>query len=191
MKLFFVDLETTGVDRDKHGIHQISGAIIIDSVIVDEFDFKVRPRPNALIDSRALEVCNKTFEEINAYPEMFDVFKDLTDMILKYVDVNDPDDKFFIVGYNCQKFDSGHLAKWFQNCNGLHIFKQVFWLGSTIDVMILAANHTAYDRSKLINFKLPTVAKFLGIEVDESKLHDAEYDIWLTIEVYRRVGGNF
>lgn len=191
MKLFFVDLETTGVDRDKHGIHQISGAVVIDGTTIETFDFKVKPRPNALIDMKALEVCNVTFDQINAYPEMMDVYKRLCDILLKYIDVNEPNDKYFIVGYNCQKFDSGHLAKWFMNCNGLHVFKQVFWLGSTLDVMILAANNTAYDRHLLENFKLATVARFLGIEVDDSKLHDAEYDIWLTIEVYKRVDGNF
>lgn len=191
MKLFFVDLETTGVDRSKHGVHQISGSIVIDGTIVDEFDFKVRPKPSALIDVKALETCNVTFEQINAYPEMLEVYKKLFDILIKHVDIDDPDDRYFIVGYNCQKFDSGHLASWFQNCNALHVFKKVFWLGSTIDAMILAANHIGNNRKELENFKLATVAKYLGIDVDTSKLHDAEYDIWLTIEVYRRVGGNF
>ena len=37
------------------------------------------------------------------------------------------------------------------------------------------------------DFKLKTVAKQLGIEIDESKLHDAEYDIYLTMEIHRIV----
>ena len=36
------------------------------------------------------------------------------------------------------------------------------------------------------NFKLMTVARFLGIEVDESQLHDALYDVKLTKEIYIR-----
>lgn len=32
-----------------------------------------------------------------------------------------------------------------------------------------------------------TVAKYLGIEVDESKLHDAEYDVNLLIQIYKKV----
>ena len=39
------------------------------------------------------------------------------------------------------------------------------------------------------NFQLKTVAKFLGVEVDETKLHDAEYDIYLTIEIFKIVTG--
>jgi DNA polymerase-3 subunit epsilon len=36
----------------------------------------------------------------------------------------------------------------------------------------------------MANFQLKTVAAFLGIEVDESRLHDAEYDIDLTMQIY-------
>lgn len=37
------------------------------------------------------------------------------------------------------------------------------------------------------NFKLMTVAKAVGIEVDESRLHDAEYDIDLTYQIFKIV----
>lgn len=37
------------------------------------------------------------------------------------------------------------------------------------------------------NFQLRSVAKYLGIEVDETKLHDAKYDIYLTLEIYKIV----
>ena len=37
-KLCFVDLETTGLYPGKHGIHQISGAIVIDGVEKEKFD---------------------------------------------------------------------------------------------------------------------------------------------------------
>lgn len=41
--------------------------------------------------------------------------------------------------------------------------------------------------AKRANFKLATVSKALGIEVDDSKLHDAEYDILLTRQIYNLV----
>jgi DNA polymerase-3 subunit epsilon len=41
----------------------------------------------------------------------------------------------------------------------------------------------------MIDFKLKTVAKELGLWVDETRLHDAEYDIELTRSVYRIVTG--
>ena len=39
------------------------------------------------------------------------------------------------------------------------------------------------------NFQLHTVAQTLGLEVDESKLHDASYDVLLTRQIYRIVTG--
>ncbi len=53
--------------------------------------------------------------------------------------------------------------------------------------MVLASNKLKNERHKLENFKLSTVAKYLGVNVDETKLHDAYYDIYLTKEVYRLI----
>lgn len=41
-KLFFYDLETTGVKYWKNGIHQISGAIVIDGEVKERFNFRVK-----------------------------------------------------------------------------------------------------------------------------------------------------
>lgn len=37
------------------------------------------------------------------------------------------------------------------------------------------------------NFKLKTVAKELGLDVEDDKLHDARYDVLLTRDIYRIV----
>jgi hypothetical protein len=42
-------------------------------------------------------------------------------------------------------------------------------------------------RPAMSNFKLLTVAKVLGLDVDGEKVHDAKYDIALTMEMYRRL----
>lgn len=55
-KLFFYDLETTGTNPGRHGIHQISGEIVIDGKTVETFDYKVQPNPKAQIEDAALEV---------------------------------------------------------------------------------------------------------------------------------------
>ena len=39
------------------------------------------------------------------------------------------------------------------------------------------------------SFKLRRVALYLGIKVDDSKLHDALYDCELTFEIYKIVRG--
>lgn len=86
MKVVFFDLETTGTLVNKHGIHQISGAIVVDGEVKEEFDFKVQPNPKAEITQEALEVAGVTKEQILSYPPMNVVFPKFIAMLDKYVD---------------------------------------------------------------------------------------------------------
>jgi len=181
-KLFFLDLETTGVLYWKNGIHQISGCIQIDGEVKESFDFKVKPNPSAIIELEALKVAGVTIDEVNQYEDMKLVHSKITAMLSKYVDKFSKTDKFHIVGYNNASFDNSFFRAFFTQ-NGDNYFGSWFWSDS-IDCMVLASNKLRKVRSQMENFKLMTVAKQLGIEVDKSKLHDAEYDIYLTREIY-------
>lgn len=182
MKILFFDLETTGLKPEKHGIHQMSGRIVIDNEVVEKFNFKVQPNPKALIEDEALSIANVTREKIQAYPEMKIVYNQLIEMLARYVDKFDKKDKFFLCGYNNASFDNQFLRGFFLQNND-NYFGSWFWSNS-FDVMVLASKHLASVRYKMPDFKLKTVAKYMGIEVDESRLHDAEYDIELTIGIY-------
>lgn len=183
MKLLFFDLETTGVNPAKNGIHQISGMIEIDGVEKERFDFHVQPNPKAIIEEQALSVAGVTREQVLDYPPMGEVHKELVAMLGKYVDKFDKKDKFFLVGYNNASFDNQFLRGFFLQ-NGDNYFGSWFWSNS-IDVMVLASQHLATRRHEMENFKLATVAKFMGINVDDEALHDAYYDIYLTREIYK------
>lgn len=184
-KLFFFDVETTGLLPQKHGIHQISGCIMIDGQEKEEFNFKVRPNPQAQIDDEALRIGGVTIEQIATYPPMKEVYLQLVTMLAKYVDKFNKTDKFFLVGYNNRGFDDQFLRGFFKQ-NLDEYFGSWFWADSH-DVLVLASAHLMKRRAEMENFKLATVAKFMGIEVDESKLHDASYDIALTKELYLRL----
>ena len=182
MKVVFFDLETTGTLVNKHGIHQLSGEIIIDGEVKETFDFRVQPNPQALIEQEALDVAGVTKEQILAYPPMGTVYKQFVDMLSKYVDRYNKQDKFFLAGYNKAHFDNQFLRSWFVQ-NGDKYFGSWFWSNS-IDVMVLATPFLAEKRSQMENFKQGTVAKALGIEVDDTKLHDALYDIQICKAIY-------
>ena len=77
MKLLFFDLETTGTNPARNGIHQISGQIVIDGKKVEDFDFHVQPNPKAVIEEQALSVAGVTREQVLAYPSMGEVYKQL------------------------------------------------------------------------------------------------------------------
>lgn len=188
MKLVFFDLETTGTNPGKHGIHQISGQIVIDGVVKESFDFHVQPNPKALIEEEALKVGGVTREQILAYPPMQQVYQEFVAMLGKYVDKFNKKDKFFLVGYNNAAFDNQFLRGFFLQ-NGDVYFGSWFWSNS-IDVMVLASAYLATRRPEMENFKLSTVAKTLDIVVNDDSLHDAMYDIELTKAVFDIVTGN-
>lgn len=185
MKLLFFDLETTGTNPGRNGIHQISGQIVIDGKHVPDFDFHVRPNPKAVIEDAALNVGGVTREQVLAYPPMGQVYKEFVAMLDKYVDKYNKKDKFFLVGYNNAAFDNQFLRGFFLQ-NGDNYFGSYFWSNS-IDVMVLASAYIADRRADMENYKLSTVAKFLGVSVSDDSLHNALYDIELTRAVYEIV----
>jgi len=185
MKILFLDLETTGTNHWQHGIHQISGCIDINGETKRSFNFKVRPNPAAKLNQEALDVGKVTIEQIQQYPPMIEVYQEIIQMLSEYVDKFNKSDKFFICGYNNAGFDNNFFRAFFVQ-NGDKYFGSWFWSNS-IDVMVMATNLLLEQRSSMIDFKLKTVAKTLLIDIDETKLHDAEYDIFLTRSIYYHI----
>jgi len=186
VKIFY-DLETTGVDFMKNGIHHISGLIEIDDEIRDEFDFRVKPHPKSVIEDKALEVSNTTREDLEGFAGMEVTYRKLLEILGKHCDRFDRKDKIWLIGFNNRKFDDLFLRKWFE-LNKDAFFGSWFW-SDTLDVMVLTSQYLIERRRSMKNFKLQTVAHELGIVVDESRLHDAKYDLELTRDIYRIVTG--
>ena len=182
-KLVFFDLETAGLNPNENGIHQISGCIEINEEEKECFDFKVAPNPKLAISDEALKISGKTREEVLAYPPMEKIYKQFVDLLEKYVDKYDKKDKFFLVGYNNSSFDNQFLRNWFIQNNDKY-FGSWFW-PNTLDVYVLATQKLLDKRKDMPDFKLPTVCAEVGIPVDESRLHDAIYDIELTRKLYQ------
>lgn len=184
-KIFMYDLETTGIDYKTNGIHQISGFIKIGGVKVESFNFHVRPFENDVIEEEALQVGGVTKEQIMAYPSGFEVHQKLIAMMSKYVDRYDKKDKFFLMGYNIGPFDNQFFRAFFDKC-GDPYFGAWFW-SNCIDVMPLATQYLLERRAAMENFKQGTVAKTLGIAVEDDKLHDAAYDMDVCDKIYEIV----
>lgn len=182
-KLCYFDLETTGVAFWKNGIHQIAGAIEIDGEVQEFFEFKVQPNPAALIEDEALAIANVTRVEVSNYFPMKSVHFELCKLLAKYVDKFNKTDKFHLVGYNNASFDNPFLRAFFKQC-GDEYFGSWFW-SCPIDVMVLAGQYLLNERHTMPNFQQGTVAKHFGIEVDETRLHDACYDVEIMIQIYK------
>lgn len=184
-KILFFDLETTGVKFWKNGIHQIGGIVDIDSEEAERFDIRVAPNPQAVIEKEALDVAGVTLEQVQSYMPMREGYDKLMGILTRYVNRYDKKDKFYLAGYNNASFDNAFLRAFFVQ-NGDNYFGSYFW-PNCIDVYVMATPHLFDKRPSLPNVKLMTVAKEMGIKIEESRLHDATYDIELTREIYYKL----
>lgn len=186
-KMLFFDLETTGTKFWRNGIHQISGAVVIDNKVVETFNWHVQPNPKAEIEEQALQVAGVTREQVMAYPPMQQVYSEFVAMLGKYVSKYDKTDKFTLAGYNNSSFDNPFLRAWFVQ-NGDNYFGSWFWSDS-VDVMVLASYYVWQrgDRALMQNFKQGTVAEWLGLPVRSEELHDALYDIKVCMGIFQAV----
>jgi DNA polymerase-3 subunit epsilon len=184
-KLFVFDLETTGTDPKVNGIHQISGKIVIGKIVMDRFNFRVRPYRDQVLNLDALAVGNVTIGQLESYDEPRVVYKKLIQLLGKYVQKYDKADKMYLCGFNNAAFDNQFLREFFRRNDDVY-FGSWFW-SNPIDVYVLAGLLLFPVRHEMPNFQLHTVAKYLSIKVDESRLHDAEYDVDLTYQIYQTV----
>ena len=184
VKEVFLDVETTGLDPRQHVIHQLSGQIYVNGNLVDSFDYNIKPHERGKIDPKALEASNVTKQQIMKYPDRKDIFPKFMALLNKEVDRYNKNDKFFFCAYNAH-FDNGFVRKFFEQ-NGEKYFGSYFW-SNNIDVMVLASQYLKDKRNLMENFKQGTVAKFLKIKVDETKLHNSQYDIEIMKQIYEIV----
>lgn len=179
LKKIYIDLETTGLDPEKNGIIQIAGIIDAGTGVEAEFNFQVRPHYADILESRAMEVNGKTVIEVMNYPDARGVHKQLVKMLGGFVDRYDKKDKFMIYGFN-SIFDANMLRAWFEKC-GDKFFGSFFYY-PPVDILAVAGWVLQEEMHELENFKLGTVAKYLGVEVPEN-MHDAMADIRVTKEI--------
>jgi DNA polymerase-3 subunit epsilon len=184
MKYLFCDTETSGIDPSKHGVIQIAGIVDIDGEIQETFDIKIQPFKNQLLSKESMEINGVSIEDLKGYNKPQEGYAKFTEILSKYVSKFDKTDKFFLVGYN-STFDDTFLRQFFINCGDNYYGSFIWW--PTIDVAPFALEFLKEERAKFSNFKLATVAKAFGIQVDESRLHEALYDSILTRSIYRKI----
>ena len=119
------------------------------------------------------------------YYDYKQAFKSFEKILDRYVSKYKREDKFFLVGYNNATFDN-HFLRAFHLRNEHKYFGSYFW-ANPIDVYVLASHKVMKDRHLLTDFKLKTACKHFDIEVDESKLHDAIYDVELTRNLFKKL----
>jgi DNA polymerase-3 subunit epsilon len=186
IKLCYIDTETTGTNHYKNALVQLAGAIYIlqDNKYErkEDFNFKIKPFPEDIIEDEALAINKITREDLKHFYDPKVIHQDLTEIFEKYCDKFNKEDKMFFVGYN-SRFDYDFVRKFWEKCGDKYFGSWFFF--PPIDVMNTAIVHLIEKRHTLPNFKLGTVADYLGIEV-HGEFHDAMADIETTRMIFEK-----
>lgn len=183
-KYCFIDTETTGADRLRNHVFQISGCIMTaDLKKLESFNLLFKPYSLEYVETGALEKTRMTIDDLASLPmSSSHAYSEFIEILNRHVQKFNKKDKMHFVAYN-SGFDSDFIRQWF-SINGDSYFGSWFW-NPPICVMQAAAWLTQRVRGALPNFKLGTVCSAAGLGWNEEKAHDAEYDIEKTVELFR------
>lgn len=183
-KILYIDLETTGLDHNTCAITQLAGIYEEDGKEKERFNYKIRPNEDHAIYRGALEVTKVGYDGIMAYElSQYEAYKKLLYFLDSVVNKYNKEDKIWICGYNIINFDAKFLRRFFEMHDN-NYYNSYFYYPE-IDVVPILAFVTMATRTKLENFKQMTVAKALGIKIDDSRAHDALYDIEVCRDIYK------
>jgi DNA polymerase III subunit epsilon len=182
--ILWIDIEGTDVEAKRGGgIHQIAYVLEVDGNVVKSSSHNCKPFKNDLVNAQSLAVCDVSYEQIMAYPDATEAFKDIINTIHPYKPV-------ILGGFNNCIYDNPMFQSWwFKCCNALNmkleLVKYIYF--DALDVRVLAIDHLKDVRGKMDGFKLSQVAGYLGIDVNSDGLHEADYDLYLTMEIYKKI----
>jgi len=177
----YIDTETSGLFPGKYQVLTAALKIVNGQrCVTREFEFGLLE--SSAIDDKALEINGLTREQIKKFPPCQYTYRELTSFLGQFVNPYDKADKMTFAGYNA-RFDYDHMRSLFERL-GDRYFGSWFWF-PPLDIMNTAFDALRDRRKDMKDFKLATVAKTLGIELKKEELHDALYDIELSIEVYK------
>jgi len=182
-KVLYFDTETTGTDPNRNAIIQLSGMIEIDGEIVETFNYKMKPLPSEEIDPRAMEIHGMTVEEVSTYPDSLIVLREFLELLGRYCNKFDKNDKFHPAGYNV-KFDLEMIHAFARKRGEMFLGSFLSWV--PIDGMPLVHYLVTRSDFKLPDYKLKTVCDHFGISI---QAHDAMSDIQATRELILKLEG--
>lgn len=181
-KVFWFDLETSGVNEHENGIAQLVAKAEIDSEVEGEIELLIEPGPGLVVEQDALEVTGFTEQELrNEHDQEDEAFAELKDFMDRYIDPYDSSEKFWVGGYNVD-FDIRFLTEFWNRNKGPNDYLGSYIMRNRkIDPYGFASALTAIGRiDELDDAKLQTVAPHV-LDLDEDvDWHDAATDIEIT-----------
>lgn len=164
----FLDLETGGLDQDKHAIVQVAAIRTdVDLNIRGSFRSYIKPAEGLTITERATETHGLTAEMLRDEPSEWEIAQALQSFVLTGKNLA-------FAGFNCQ-FDFKFLEAW-RKRHGLAPWP---FAKPWLDIMLTAERELGLHKWP----KLTEVAERFGINTKGA--HDAAADILMTVQVAR------
>lgn len=193
-RLVVFDLETGGLDASRHPIIQFAGAALDLNEpgwpVVETQEVKVRFDPETA-DPEALAGNSydaATWAREALHPRL--AAQAIAEFLRRHATMPKMSARgrgymvAELAAYNDARFDGDFLAGWFKSL-------ELFCPGACyelLDPLQLARWVARFGPlAPPPNFKLSTVARWLGLEVDDTAAHDAMADVETTVEVARRL----
>lgn len=179
--LLGLDLETTGLDKNSTSVTQIALVHYNGEQRLSDFNMYVRPQEHLNFELGALKVTNKTFADYSKHQDREEAAKLLVHYLVRQVFPSAGNKEIKIVGHNVA-FDVVRLRDFLASYN-ITGWDSVFSY-RLIDTATIGQFLRDTGVIKLDKMSLGNLAKALGIEVEDNKLHDALVDVDLTFKCY-------
>lgn len=180
-KIFYFDVETTGLDPRRNDIIQLAYIVEINGEVKEEGEFKLQPMNYDTIEKGALEVNKTTIEQLKTYLQPWLGHVQIVKLLDKYIDKYKKQDKFLPAGYKV-KFDMDMFRAFFFKNN--HKYFGSYFGYHMLDPVPFLMFLEYKGLIKLDSYKLVDVCKYFGIEI---QAHDALSDIRATRELIHKL----
>lgn len=177
MKIWFFDVETTGLDSYKNDIITMANIIDIDGEIKEKFSLKIQPFNWDNIEQSALDVNKIEKASLKTFLPPLEAHRKLKEVLKKYIDPYNRKDKFQPGGYN-NDFDIKFMANFFKKCGDKYFGSWIDY--HKFDPQVIIQFLHLKGEINLPNYRLETVANYFGININA---HDAMSDIEATREI--------
>lgn len=179
-KLCYIDVETTGLNANKHAIIQLAFIIEIDGKVKQRGSYRINPKTYNKareIEQAALDANGITREQLATFEDSGEAFIKFQQTLEKFISVGE---KLTFVAYN-SPFDIKFIQAWFMD-NGRGNDYGRYFTYKDLDVFALV-KYLVYagPLRELPNHKLSEVCKHFDIAFDA---HDAVADIEATRDLH-------
>ena len=192
-KIIFLDLETCGLDQDRHPVIQIA-AVAVDAGLCELETFEIKIRfDEAEANPATLQknhYCRQLWKRRGVEP--LEAAHRFAAFLRRHatVDMFSKDGRRYqvaqLVAHNGERFDGPFLHAWYQR---LGVFCPARY-------MVLCTKQRAlwlFDEDKTLtppaNYKLGTLCEYFGVRLRDTDAHDAFHDVRATVELYRAMRG--